>query len=192
MAIHESPASMLKESLDETLEAARLCIEYEKTDDKWGSFASKGCLGYPGAILLFSIVDSIGSYFRKKSEFIIDIDGSPDSINEDGWEHFKILNSKYFNQNLNSTTIRLLYIQFRSYLTHNSILGKSALMVKSNSCFGDTFKNKAFLKGTNTNDESITIISLAEFWELCSSAIEAFKLDIDSVVPESKQGKSFH
>lgn len=192
MAIHKTPSSMLKESLDETLEAARSCIEYEKTDDKWGSFTSIGCLGYPGAILLFSIIDSIGSYFRKNSALLIEIDGTPHTINEDGWEHFKILNSKYFGQKLSSTFIKQLYVQFRSYLSHNSILGKSSLMVPSNSFIGDAVKNQAFVERTNTDGDTVYIISLAELWELCRLAIESFKRDIDVVVPASKQGKSFH
>ena len=74
MAIHETPSSMLKESLDETLDAAKYCVEYKKLDKKWGEFATGGCLGYPSAILLFSLIDSIGSYFRKNKTFEVLID----------------------------------------------------------------------------------------------------------------------
>jgi hypothetical protein len=192
MAIHETPASMLKESLDETLEAARFCIEYEKTDERWGSYATKGCLGFPGAILLFSIIDTIGSYFRKNNEFLIKVDDTLTPINKDGWEHFKILNSKYFGQNLSSEFIQQLYVMFRSYLTHNSILGKSSLMVPNNSSFGDTVKHQAFIEEVNNEGDPVYIISLAELWELCRLAIDTFKRDIDNVVPSSKQGMDFH
>ena len=94
MAIHETPSSMLKESLDESLEAAKYCADYKKTDKKWGEFATGGCLGYPGAILLFSIIDSIGSYLEKDKKFSVIIDGKPEKINGAGRDHFKILNSK--------------------------------------------------------------------------------------------------
>ena len=71
MAVHKIPSSMLKESLPETLKAATFCSEYRKTDDTWGDYKTGGCLGYPAAILLFSIIDSIGSYFRHNKNLTI-------------------------------------------------------------------------------------------------------------------------
>jgi hypothetical protein len=63
MAIHPTSASMLKESLPEFLEVANYCADHRKTEEKWGEFKKGGCLGYPGAVILFSIIDSIGSYY---------------------------------------------------------------------------------------------------------------------------------
>jgi len=100
---------MLKESLSESLEAAKYCTYYKKTDEKWGDYKTGGCLGFPGAIILFSIIDTIGSYFRKDKQFKIRIDNKDYSINADGWEHFKILNSKYFRQSLSLDFIKALY-----------------------------------------------------------------------------------
>ena len=140
MALHSTPASMLKESLIESLEAAKFCIDYRKTDEKWGDFKTGGCLGYPGAILLFSIIDSIGSYFRKNLLFKIDIDS-------DGWHHFKILNSKYFNQNLSQDFINALYAKFRSFLTHISVLGKNSIMIMNNESIGGGISGQAFFIG---------------------------------------------
>ena len=51
MVIHDKLASMLKESLDELLEAASYCSEHRKVEEKWKEFKTGGCLGYPGAIL---------------------------------------------------------------------------------------------------------------------------------------------
>src|ERR1700731_758955 len=133
MAIHINTSSMLKESLDESIEAARYCVYYSKTDQKGEKFKTGGCLGYPAGILLFSVIDTIGSYFRKDNNVIIEIDGKKSAINATGWEHFKILNSKYFNQSLPSNYIKELYNKFRSSLTHNSVLGKKAIMYPSNS-----------------------------------------------------------
>jgi hypothetical protein len=191
MAIHETPSSMLKESLDETLEASKYCVDYKKQDKKWGEYATGGCLGYPGAILLFSLIDSIGSYFRKDKAFEVLIDGKKEKINAAGWEHFKILNSKYFDQKLSAEFMHKLYNNFRSCLTHNSILGSGTIMIPDNSLIDEGVKGQAF--GTTKNDkgETIYVISLKELWELCNKAVNLFKNDIDIVVPSSKQGKTF-
>ncbi|PKO95724.1 MAG: hypothetical protein CVU12_08665 [Bacteroidetes bacterium HGW-Bacteroidetes-7] len=181
---------MLKESLDETLEAAKFCSDYKKTDTKWDKFATGGCLGYPCAILLFSLVDTIGSYFRKNSDFKILIDGKQEIINAAGWEHFKILNSKYYNQNLSKQSLKLLYEKSRSCLIHNSVLGSNIFMVPDNTAIQPETHEKAFVP-IHANSKTIHIISIKEFWELSKSAVEMFKKDIDTVVPKSKQGKNF-
>jgi hypothetical protein len=191
MAIHDAPSSMLKESLDETLEAAKYCVEYKKLDIKWGEFATGGCLGYPGAILLFSLIDSIGSYFRKDKSIEILIDWKNEKINAAGWEHFKILNSKYFDQKLSAEFMHKLYNNFRSCLTHNSILGSDTLMIPDNSLIKEGIKGQTFGITKDDKGNTIYIISLKELWDLCYKAVNSFKNDIDSVVPSSKQGKSF-
>jgi hypothetical protein len=182
---------MLKESLDETLEAAKFCSDYKKTDQKWGDFATGGCLGYPAAILLFSIIDSIGSYFRKNDEIEIIIDRKKDRINAAGWEHFKILNSKYFNQSLSSDFLKKLYTKFRSCLTHNSVLGSETLMIPNNTLITPKVQDQPFGTTKDSAGQSIYVVSIKELWDLCSQAIEIFKKDIDTVVPASKQGKGF-
>lgn len=177
---------MLKESLPEYLEAAKFCCYYRKNDPKWDSFQGDGCLGYPGGVLLFSIVDSIGSYFAKDKSLEILVDGKKTHIISDGWEHFKILNSKYFGQNLSSKFLKALYAKFRSQLTHNSVLGKHAYL------FPDTqFGDQVFLE-TLLNEHPTYIISMRPFYELCANAVKIFVNDIDNVVPNSNRGKSFH
>jgi hypothetical protein len=193
MALHHSPASMLKESLEETLEAARLCVVYEKRDPKWGQFRSNGCLGYPGAILLFSIVDTIGSYYRQHREFKAHIEGKKVAISAEGWEHFKIFNTKYFKQNLSTSFIKVLYSKFRSYLTHNSVLGKNALMFPKDIDIDPiSYYSRAFATSKQKDNSLIYAISILELYKLCVEAVTLFKADIDEIVPESKQGRRFH
>lgn len=192
MALHITPASMLKESLDESLEAANFCSEYRKIDEKWGKFRSDGCLGYPSAILLFSIIDSIGSYFRKDKNFKIDVDSKKVTIDGNGWEHFKILNSKYFKQNLSQDFIKNLYLKYRCCLIHNSILGKESWMIPDNNCLRNGIQEQAFLKGKDESGNLLYLVSIKELWDLCKDAVEEFKKDIDAVVPKSKQGKNFN
>lgn len=183
---------MLKESLDETLEAAKFCTDYKKTDTKWGQYNTGGCLGYPGGILLFSIIDTIGSYYRKNSAFQMQVDAKMQSINADGWEHFKILNSKYFNQNLSADFLKALYNKFRSSLTHNSVLGKDTLMIPSNASLQNAnISDKAFAMGKDDKENDVYLLFIKELYHLCEKGIDEFKKDIDSVVPTSKQGKTF-
>lgn len=192
MAIHSTPASMLKESLIESLEAAKFCSDYRKTDYKWGDFKTGGCLGYPGAILLFSIIDSIGSYFRKNPLFKKRIDFKDMTIDSDGWQHFKVLNSKYFNQTLSQDFIKALYSKFRSCLTHNSVLGKNSMMIMDNESLNQGVSGQAFFTGKTSDGNDVYVISIKELWELCKIAIDEFSRDIDTVVPNSKQGKNFN
>ena len=192
MAKHYTPSSMLKESLIETLEAAKFCSDYRKIEKKWEIFNTGGCLGYPSAILLFSIIDSIGSYYRQNKEIKILIDSEKATIDSTGWQHFKILNSKYFNQNLSLVFIKALFSKFRSCLTHNSILGKNSKMIPYNNSSKNGISKKTFFKETATNGETVYIISIKELWELCSITINKFSKDIDTVVPCSKIGKKFN
>ena len=193
MALHPTPASMLKESLDETLEAARFCSEYKKTEDKWKPYNTGGCLGYPAGVLLFSIIDSIGSYYRKNADFLIEVDSKMQSINADGWEHFKILNSKYFKQNLSTAFLKALYNKFRSSLTHNSVLGKDSIMIPCNASLPNhNLSETAFSMGSDDQGNNLHLIFIRELYELCEEAVNEFKNDIDTVVPTSKQGKNFH
>ncbi len=184
---------MLKESLEETLEAAKFCTYYKKTATQWGEFQTGGCLGYPAAILLFSLVDTIGSYYRKNFSFKINLDGKSVSINSDGWEHFKILNSKYFKQILSTSYIKALYNKFRSSLTHNSVLGKDTIMYPNEINYPNpAYNSKAFATGKDQNGNLIHLLSIRELYLLCEEAVRMFKADIDSIVPHSKQGKNFH
>ncbi len=192
MAYHETPASMLKESLVESLAAAKYCSDYRKTEDKWGEFKTGGCLGYPSAILLFSIIDTIGSYFRKDKSFKVTIDSKEQTIDSDGWQHFKILNSKYFNQNLSTDFIKALYLKFRSFLTHNSVLGENSVMIMNNDSLGQNISGQSFLIGKDKEGIDVYVISIEELWELCNKSVSIFTADIDTVVPNSKQGKKFY
>jgi hypothetical protein len=179
MALHLSPESMKLESLDESLEAARYCIEYRKTDAKWGEFATGGILGYPAGILLFSVVDTIGSYYKNKP-LPITIDGAPSSIGSAAEDNFRILNSqKYFNQNLSAKFLKAVYGKFRSALTHNSVMGKNALMFPDNSSIPIYKKsNVAFEIGKDNLGNEVYLIFIRELYLLCLEAVTEFKKEI--------------
>ena len=116
MAIHPSVPSMLQESLPEMLLVAKYCIEFRKNTPPW---PAQGCYGYPAALLLLSIVDSIGSYVEQ---------GNIEN-------HFNILNnSEYYGLNLAEVEIHTLYKNYRNLLSHNSVIATNVILnIGSNS-----------------------------------------------------------
>ena len=102
--MHPNSESMLHESLPEMILVAKYCIEYRKDVNIWNA---PGCFGYPAALLLLSIVDSIGSYVRG---------GNVEN-------HFKILNNKeYYNLSLSYEDIKDIRKNYRDLLSHNTLL----------------------------------------------------------------------
>jgi len=104
MAIHPNVPSMLQESLPEMLLVAKHCIEFRKDTNIW---PAPGCYGYPAALLLLSIADSIGSYVEK---------GSVEN-------HFKVLNNNdYYGLNLSNRDLRIIFDNYRNLLSHNTAM----------------------------------------------------------------------
>jgi len=172
---NSTPEEILKESLPEIIKAAKYCIEYRKNNG--------GCLGYPAAILLFTIVDSIGSYFYKNKEIENITKKKEDYINSDSWEHFKILKTNYFNQNLSPKNIKDIYYNFRCKLSHNTVLGKDSRMIIDNTAGNIfTFKKKS-------DGEEEIIISINKLFKLCEEAVNKFLKKVDIIVSHSEQKK---
>lgn len=104
MAIHNDIPSIIKESLEEMILVAEYCLKFKKDKALW---SSEGCYGYPTALLLLSIADSIGSY----------VEGG--NIEN----HFKILNNKkYYGLNLDAKDLEVIYKKYRNLLSHNTAL----------------------------------------------------------------------
>jgi len=183
--MNEPLTVMLEESLEELLEASKYCVEYSKSSPQWDDYRKGGCLGFPSGILLFSIIDSIGSYFRKNKDFEVMVDGKSTIINHSGWEHFKILNSKYFNQDLSADFLKTLYHHYRSSLTHNAVLGGQVMMYPSSEA--TIFKNLPFTMFEIEAGRWEPIVFMKELYLLCRSAVDLFKLEIDEIVPNSNQ-----
>ncbi len=104
MAVHPDIPSMLNESLPEMLLVAKYCIEFRKDTNIW---SAPGCYGYPAALILLSVVDSVGSYVELGNVR----------------NHFNILKNKtYYNLGLDDKTIDKLYDYYRNTLSHHSVL----------------------------------------------------------------------
>jgi len=153
MAIHPDLKSMLNESLPEMLIAAKQCIDYHKDENIWGS---PGCLGYPSALLLLSVANSIGSY----------VIGAGNTE-----KHFNILNHKeYYNLNLSAEDIKDLYNKYRNLLSHNAVLSYGVgLDIGGNS-------SPVFYKVGN-----IKLLNLLPFYMLSISIVKKF-LDNSSTI----------
>jgi len=110
MAIHYSVSDMLQESLVEMVLVADYCIKYRKNIKEWGS---SGCFGYPAAILLLSVADSIGSYVL--GGYVGD--------------HFNILKHRdYYNLNLSDGYIDIIYKKYRNLLNHNAVMAVDCIL----------------------------------------------------------------
>ncbi len=175
MAIHNSTVNLLRESLQEYLEVAEYCVTYRK-DNNWGPSQTGGCLGYPAATLMFSIADTMGSYHREKKDFEIIVDNIKRPIKKDGYHHFFIFNSQFYELNLSERIIKKLYENYRNLLLHNAALAKDH-----------------FLFIGNTEDHPFRIangkphVNVSAFFRVTKHAVEKFLSEIDRIVPGSHQ-----
>lgn len=161
MAIHSSIPSMLRESLIEMFLVAKDCINFRKNPSVWGS---SGCYGYPAAVLLFSIADSIGSYV----------------LGGRTRNHFNILNhSDYYNLNLNKRDIEIVYTSYRCLLTHNAVMAPNAVLDIGQ------INNPVFnvLNG-------VPKVNLVPFLEITRNSLIRFFENIETVVGNSQQLKN--
>lgn len=148
MAIHDSTASMLEESLTEMLLVAKYCIEFRKKSPPWPVI---GCYGYPAALILLSVVDSIGSYIKK---------GNVEN-------HFKILNDiNYYNLNLDPNSVTAIYKSYRNTLSHNAVLTPNVIL--------DIGKSGEDVIQKNNNRY---LLRLVPFYEITDIVVKKFLKD---------------
>lgn len=177
MSLHRNTEGMLKESLTEMLIAADVCIHYRKNDG--------GCLGYPAALLLFSIADSIGSYHRENESIKIKIDGKERTIDNDGFQHFFIFNSKYYNLQLSEKMIKIIYNNFRSLLVHNSVIPENHFLTIDDPLNRPFCENDGFTyEITGATYPSVHLVPL---YQATACALLNFFPKMSMVVSTSKQ-----
>jgi len=176
MAIHPNTASMLKESASEMLHVAEYCINYRK-DAQWEANQVGGCLGYPAAVMLFSLVDMIGSFHEGDQTLQISINGQMKTIASDGYQHFFILNSHYYELALTEDQIKIVYKNFRSKLVHNL-----AMPPEHTLSIGENETKSFEFQANNTR------VNLKPFFDISKTAVSAFIQNVDTIVPSSRQG----
>ena len=73
MAHHNDFKKMTIDSMKENILAIEYCLEFDKSkNEKWEK-REDGCLGVPSFILMCTLIDTIGSYF-KESETLINFE----------------------------------------------------------------------------------------------------------------------
>jgi hypothetical protein len=134
---------ILSLTLSEYLTGARLCLDYVK-DETW---PGHGCLGFPAALLLFSVTDAIGSYLRGSEETFL-VDGVRKQIKRNDFQHFFVLNGEsYYRQTLSHSEIKYLYDKYRSFLVHHAIFAPAGFLEMSAS--PELFPRQAGQLGVN-------------------------------------------
>lgn len=145
MTIHQNLKSMLYESLPEMLLVAKYCIEFQKDPKVW---STSGCYGFPAALLLLSIVDSIGSFVEQGTVK----------------NHFNILNHQdYYGLGLSSEEIRITYERYRNLLSHNSLIAPNLAIA-----IGDSEEPLI------TQKEGFYCLNLVTFYNLSVKAVSNF------------------
>jgi hypothetical protein len=174
VAIHPELKSLIRESLREYLHVAEYCVQFEKDVD-WPQDQIGGCLGYPAAVMLFSIVDTIGS-FHRGSDLSVLIEGKTRDIRKDGFQHFFVLNSEYYGQALDEAALKRLYDNFRSLLVHNAALAPLNCLIK------DPANAEAFPQLTGSR-----MVNVQAFLQISRVAVQKFLARLDQIVPGSQQ-----
>jgi len=123
MAIHPDLKSLIRESLPEYLFVAEYCFRFRK-DASWPQDQVGGCLGYPAAGILFSIVDTIGS-FDRGSDLTFVVDDTVHQIKSDGFQHFFVLNSVYYSQTLDEAEQRSCTTTFVAFRFATSLSSRA-------------------------------------------------------------------
>jgi len=181
---HLIPKSMVLEALEEHLFAIDWLLRYKKIDPSIWNNANGGTLGYPAALLLFTIVDTIGSYYRKSDlKLEITVDGTKRAIDEEGYKHFLILNSHYFNLSLSAFEIQNLYNMARSKLVHNSVIGGEITLTPLDSI--------PFVVVQPSSGKGKYEVHLSGFLSCCKHAVKLFSEQADEIFAATKLGKGF-
>ncbi len=153
MAIHQKQSGQQIEALLENLQVVNYCLHYNKDEDHVHEDFTVPCLGYPAAILLCSLIDTIGSFFRG-SQSVIMVDSQPKTI-ETASDHFLILNHNIlFNLNLSGKTIFDFYSTYRSRLTHNNSLPPNNFLIAT------SISNPIFRLNANDEVEIMDLVPL--------------------------------
>lgn len=174
MALHKEKVGLIKESLLEMIFVSEYAVTYHKTNkNKWGENATGGILGFPASVILFSIIDCIGSIFSGDVNFKIIVDDKEQHIKGTS-QHIYILNSKYFNLNLTREDMDNLYNNVRSTLTHNSLLPEGYTLK-----IGDKEK-EPFKIAINEFNEKIYFINVIPLLNTTKKAVDELIKDFNN------------
>lgn len=171
MARHATVVSMLRASLPEYLTAARLCIDYEKADG--------GCLGYPAALTLLSIIDALGSYYLDSAVMI----GGKKHVLKKASHHVYALNTPAFRCDFSLAQLREIQDAARSILVHSALVAPGWTLMKVDPPV-DAFRFD--------DDGRLQGINLPALLHNCERAVAYFLAEADRIVPGGKVERNMH
>lgn len=181
---------MLIENLEECLYTVEYCLKYRKQQNSvlWSApHAPNGCLGYPAFILLMTNIDTLGGLLGGNKEHTLSISSNgkkgPFNYYNSGSGRFKILNTEYFDFNLDEQVIRDLYQFGRSGMIHNSVLGRDIELIPLNGPEAiqvNPIQGKGRIK-----------VYLPTLLKSCKKAVEKFKQNSTAIVSASHHGQDF-
>jgi hypothetical protein len=131
--------------------------------------------------MLFSIVDTMGSFYCGKTDLNIMIDGKRVHIRRGGFQHYFILNSDYYGETLDGATIKKLYENFRSPLVHNASLAPSSFL-----------RNLPDVHEAFPQRCGMLMVNVPALLEISRGAVKRFLDRIDDVVPSSQQAGNIY
>ena len=159
-----NPVDTVSGALRELLDSARENIE-----------RTGGTRGFPAALALFSVIDTIGSYHRGDTSFTVLVDGQQHSIGaRRARDHIRILNSHYFGLTLSMAELKDLYSLARSPVTHNATLGPGLWLSAE---AGD---HQPIMKRTDGMH-----VHLPALLVMCERAVSAFNEVAAQIIPKS-------
>ena len=120
-------------------------------------------------------MDSIGSYHRGDYSLRVSNHRRP-YIDQDGYVHFFILNSRYFGQALSDEEIQFLYGQYRSNLSHNAAISGGVLIYNDGEPEPFPLRNGA------------RVVNLHAFYQATKDALNTFIQESQIVIQRSRQG----
>ena len=110
MTVHFTKKYMLGEYLREMIQVAEYCINYRKEVHPEIWKGQRGCYGYPAALVLLVIVNSIGKEIERGGD--------------DTSRNFNVLNNKdYYNLNLSPDLVEKIVKFYRHKLAHEGVIG---------------------------------------------------------------------
>jgi hypothetical protein len=164
VAISDDELSMARGSLPEYIVLAELGV-------------ARGGVGCPTAMVLFALVDAIGSFHREHPTFTVKV-GKQDLGIPHQNDHMRILNAPYFGDpsglDLNAEQISRLYKLGRSPLTHNAVVAAGCLLVEGSPA-----------RPAIEESEGVIYIYLPELLLKCKEAVSRFLNVADAIIPAS-------
>ena len=151
--IHNSFISLSLTTIQEYLDAAKMCIENQKQDN--------GIYGMAALVLLCSAIDAIGSYYKKEPDGSYKFDSQVDleNLKYSVENHFRAVYKEFFSKNNfpemsnldENSFIATVYTEDRNKATHNAVV--------NNTISRDDAKTVITEKGPNGNILYINVLN---------------------------------